>query len=217
MAIISFSNKDKYWTKVLIMFLFAAMTIVCYVYYNKFQDSKYAYNRNCYYRIDTLLIKADKILTELQDLRNDDKVSKEDILKLQYLASSISNEATYLNFEVHDYNWKIDKAKKLEYESVKQGNIIRAYFSHIEKDYADYSYLDLKKEAEALDYVALYYKNMKAAIRNSTEEVNFESSFKPDILEKASWIDMVSRLNKFEEEFNNENISKILPKTVNVK
>jgi hypothetical protein len=51
---------------------------------------------------------------------------------------------------------------------------------------------------------------MKKVIYNGSDNANFEQSFKADILRKDYWIDIVSRLNKFEQSFNEENRDKIL-------
>ena len=139
-----------------------------------------------------------------------DKISKENILKLKYLQSAISTEITYLNLQVDDFQWKISKVKSFNPGVGSPGMVIYAYFNYIEKSYTDGSYLDVRKEADALKHVLLYYTDMKKVIYNGSDNTNFEQSFKADILRKDYWIEIVSRLNKFEQSFNDENRDKIL-------
>lgn len=203
-------REKRLWFELGITSLLIIMTIISYRYYRKFEDAKYAYNRNCYYRTESIAIKTERMIEELQKIIEHDKISKEDILKLKFLESAISTEITYLNFQVGDYQWKISKVNNFNPGLGIQGMVIDAYFNYIEKSYTDGGYIDVKKEADALNHILLYYTDMKKVIYNDADNANFEQNFKADILRKDSWIQIVSRLNKFEQNFNDENRDKIL-------
>lgn len=203
-------REKKLWFELGITSLLIIMTIISYRYYKKFEDAKYAYNRNCYYRTESVAIKTERMIGELQKIIESNKISKENILKLKYLQSAISTEITYLNLQVEDFQWKISKVNSFNPHIGIHGAVIDAYFNYIEKSYSDGSYIDSKKEADALNHILLYYTDMEKVIYNGSDNTNFEQSFKADILRKDSWIEIVSRLNKFEQSFNDENRDKIL-------
>jgi hypothetical protein len=186
------------------------MAIISYRYYKKFEDAKYAFNRNCFYRTESVAIKTEGMIGELQRIIESGKISKENILGLNYIQRSISAEITYLNLQVHDFQWKISKVDSFNPYIGIHGTVIDAYFNYIEKSYSDGSYIDAEKEADALKHILLFYTEMKKVIYNGSDNANFEQSFKADILRKDYWIDIVSRLNKLEQSFNEENRDKIL-------
>lgn len=203
-------REKRRWFEVSITSLLIIMTIISYRYYRKFEDAKYAYNRNCYYRTESIAIKTERMIGELQKIIESDKISKENILKLKYLESAINTEITYLNLQVEDFQWKISKVNRFNPGFGIHGMVIEAYFNYIERSYTDGRYLDVKKEADALNHILLYYTGMKKVIYNGSDNTNFEQNFKADILRKDNWIEIVSRLNKFEQDFNDENRDKIL-------
>ena len=203
-------TRVKFWIGLIIASLFVITIIISYENYKKFEKAKYAYNRNCYYRIESTVIKTEQMINELQKICKSSNVSKESILRLRYLESSIGSEVTYLNLEVDDYQWKINKINGFSYSSGMSGMVIEAYFNYIEKNYNNESYIDLKKEADSLKYILQYYEGIRKVIYNDSNDTNFEKKFKADIIEKGSWIEIVSRLNKFETDFNYKNRNKIL-------
>lgn len=203
-------TKGKLWIGLIITFLFVIMIIISYGNYKKFEKAKYAYNRNCYYRIESTAIKTEQMINELQKICDSRSVSKESILRLRYLESFIGSELTYLNLEVDDYQWKINKINGFNHSTGMSGMVIEAYFNYIEKNYNNESYIDLKKEADSLKYILQYYEGIRNVIYNGSNDTNFEKKFKADIIEKDSWIEIVSRINKFETDFNYKNRNKIL-------
>mgnify|MGYP000908867737 CR=1 FL=1 len=203
-------TRVKFWIGLIIASLFVITIIISYENYKKFEKAKYVYNRNCYYRIESTVIKTEQMINELQKICKSSNVSKESILRLRYLESSIGSEVTYLNLEVDDYQWKINKINGFSYSSGMSGMVIEAYFNYIEKNYNNESYIDLKKEADSLKYILQYYEGIRKVIYNDSNDTNFEKKFKTDIIEKDSWIEIVSRLNKFETDFNYKNRNKIL-------
>lgn len=188
--------------KCITLFFIGLTTITAVIFYNKFENAKYAFNRNCYYRLENLQSQTNEAVKKLDSAKTYKKVSESDVAKFAYLNSIIRSEQWYIGLAAHDYQWKIGKLEKTYQGQASFGIILDSYFEYLKQTYKDKNYINYDKENEKIDLVFKYYQGIQKILNGNLENVgNTGSLDKHEIINKENWVLVSSEINKFDEDF----------------
>lgn len=188
--------------KCITLFFIGLTTITAVIFYNKFENAKYAFNRNCYYRLENLQSQTNEAVKKLDSARTYKKVSESDVAEFAYLNSIIRSEQWYIGLAAHDYQWKIGKLEKTYQGQASFGIILNSYFEYLKQTYKDKNYINYDKENEKIDLVFKYYQGIQKILNGNLENVgNTGSLDKHEIINKENWVLVSSEINKFDEDF----------------
>ncbi|WP_411681348.1 hypothetical protein [Clostridium thailandense] len=186
-------------------------TLMAVILYNKFEDAKYAFNRNCYYRLENIQDRTNEEVKKLDSIRTYKKVSNSDVAEFAHLNSIIRSEQWYLSLSVHDYQWKIGKLKQTYQEQVSFGIILDSYFNYLKQTYKDKEYIDYDKENKKIDLVFKYYQGIQKILNGHIENVgNTGSLDKHEIINEEKWVSVYSEINKFDDDFKAQYSSQLV-------
>ena len=179
--------------------------ITAVIFYNKFENAKYAFNRNCYYRLENLQLRTNEIVKKLSSVKTYEKVSNSDVTEFAYLNSIIRSEQWYIGLSVYDYQWKIGKLEKTYKGQSLFGCTLDSYFDYLKQTYKDKEYINYDKENKKMDLVLKYYQEIEKILNGNLENVgNTGSLDKNEIINKENWVSLSSEINKFDEDFKEQ-------------
>lgn len=188
--------------KCITLFFIGLTTITAVIFYNKFENAKYAFNRNCYYRLENLQSQTNEAVKKLDSAKTYKKVSESDVAEFVYLNSIIRSEQWYIGLAAHDYQWKIGKLEKTYQGQGSFGIILDSYFEYLKQTYKDKNYINYDKENEKIDLVFKYYQGIQKILNGNLENVgNTGSLDKHELINKEKWVLVSSEINKFDEDF----------------
>lgn len=186
-----------------IILLFIGVSVIAAgMLYNKFENAKYAFNRNCYYRLENLQSRTNEAIKKLDTLRTYKRISDSDVAELTYLNSIIRSEQWYIGLSVHDYQWKIGNLAQIYQEQSSFGIILDSYFHYLRQTYKDKDNINYDKENEKIDLVFKYYQGIQKILNGSLESVSNTGSLdKNEIINREKWVLVSSEINRFDEDF----------------
>lgn len=195
--------------KVLVIIL-VFFVIVTGIMYGKYEDARYAFNINCYYRLEDLQGSTNEIVKKLNTIKVNNKASIVELTEIMYLHSIVKREQWYLSLSLHDYEWKIRKIAKPYEEQSSFGINIDLYFDYIMKVYKDKVYIDYEKETKRVNLVCKYYGGIQQILNKKTESIgNTGSLDKHDIITKENWIELTSDINKYDKSFREQHANEL--------
>jgi len=197
--------------KNIILFFIILAMITAVIFYDKFENAKYAFNRNCYYRLENLQSRTNDIVKKLNSVKTYKKVSNSDVIEFTYLNSIIRSEQWYIGLSVHDYQWKIGKLEKTYQGQSLFGSALDSYFDYLKQTYKDKEYINYDKENNKIDLVFKYYQGIEKILNRNLENVgNTGSLDKHEIIDKENWVSLSSEINKFDEDFKEQYATQLI-------
>jgi len=180
----------------------------------KVDATKYAFSRGAYYRLENLERRTKDALVKINNIGGSTKVSISDIAELRLLNSMVSQELWYLNLEVDDYNWKINKIKDFQYKETLSTDAIDFYCQHLKEIYSKNTDIDYAKESEAFQSIRKYYYGIQEILEGKSVHMdNIVALDKAQLINKDKWIDMTFELNKYHKDFWEKNREKLFKDT----
>jgi len=196
-----FKNKKTFFILSTMVIIISVLVAIIWLQ-QKVEATKCAFDRGAYYRLENLERRTKETLVKINNIGGSTKVSISDIAELRLLNSMVSQELWYLNLEVYDYNWKINKIKDYENKEELSPDIIDFYCQHLKEIYSKNTDIDFEKESEAFQIIRKYYYGIQEILDGKSVHMdNIVAVDKEQLINMGKWIDMTFELNKYHKDF----------------